>query len=77
MRKFSKIFSKQILFQSNKERKALEKGLERDIQNLDDNHKYLTCKNKLEAIYNDIANRIKVRSRCDWFEHGGKSSIFF
>ena len=76
----SKNLSEQILLESNKERKAFEKKVkdfERNIQNFDDNHEYLTCNNKLEAIYDDIANGIKVRSRCDWFEHGKKSSIFF
>ena len=41
MRKLSKNLSKQILFESNKDKKALEKrfqDFERDIQNLDDNH---------------------------------------
>ena len=79
-KKLSKNLSKQIFLESNNERKAFEKKVkdfERDIQNLDDKHEYLTCNNKLEAIYDDIANGIKVRSRCDWFEHGEKSSFFF
>ena len=28
-------------------------------------------------VYDEIANGIKVRSRCDWFEQGEKSSKFF
>ena len=70
MKKCSNNLSQQISFESNKERKALEKrvkGCKCDIQNLDDNHKYLTCKNKLKARYDDNANGMKVRSRCDWF----------
>ena len=76
MRKFSKNFSKHVSLESNKETKALEKrikDLEHDIQNLDDNQKYLTCKNKLEAIYNEIVNGMKIRSCCDW----QKIFIFF
>ena len=80
-RKFSKNFSKQISLESNKERQAFEKRVkdfEHDIQNLDDIHEYLTCKNKLDTIYDDIVNGIKVRSHCDWFESGEKSSnVFF
>ena len=52
----------------NQKRKVLEervKDSEREIQNLHDNHEYLTCKNKFDAIYDDIANGIKVRSYCD------------
>ena len=55
--KFSKNFSKQTSLESNKEITTLEKRVkdfERDMQNLDHNHEYLTCKNKLEAIYNNI-----------------------
>ena len=76
---FIKSFSRQISLESNKKRKALEKRVkkfERDIENLDDNHKYFNCKNKLQAIYDDIANGIKVRSCCNWFKYGKKSSIF-
>lgn len=49
MRKFSNNFFKQIYFESSKGRKALEKRVkdfECHIQNLDNNHEYLTCKNK-------------------------------
>ena len=52
----------------NQERKVLEERVKdsvREIQNLHDNHKYLTCKNKFDAMYDDIANGIKVRSHCD------------
>ena len=62
MRKFPKNFYEQISLESNKERKALEKGakdIELDIQNLAGNNEYLTCKNKLEAIYDDTADGIK------------------
>ena len=55
--KFSKNFSKQTSLESNKEITTLEKRVkdfERDMQNFDHNHEYLTCKNKLEAIYNNI-----------------------
>ena len=75
MKKFSKNFSK-ISLEANKDRKVLEKTVkdfDRDIPKLGDNREYLTC-NKLMAIYDDTVNGIKVRSRCDWFKYGEKSS---
>ena len=33
--------------------------------------------NKLEEIYNNIAEGVKVRSKTSWYEEGEKSSIFF
>ena len=41
-----------------------------------DDH-YLECKNNLEQIYQEKANGIKIRSKCDWYEFGEKSSKFF
>ena len=38
---------------------------------------YLECKNNLEQIYQEKANGIKIRSKCDWYEFGEKSSKFF
>ena len=41
-----------------------------------DDH-YSECKNNLEQIYQEKANGIKIRSKCDWYEFGEKSSKFF
>ena len=41
----------------------------------DDN--YLECKNNLEQIYQEKANGIKIRSKCDWYEFGEKYSKIF
>ena len=35
------------------------------------------CKTQLEQIYKIKVNGIKIRSKCDWYEHGEKSSKFF
>ena len=35
------------------------------------------CKNKLEEIYDNIAEGAKVRSKISWYEDGEKSSKFF
>ena len=33
--------------------------------------------NKLEQIYEEKANSLKIRSKCEWYEVGEKSSKFF
>ena len=38
---------------------------------------YNDCKTQLEEIYKIKANGIKIRSKCEWYEHGEKSSKFF
>ena len=37
----------------------------------------MNCKDQLEGIYDDIAEGIKVRSKCQWYEEGEKSTNFF
>ena len=39
--------------------------------------KYDSVKNELDEIYDHIAEGIRIRSKCDWYEHGEKSPIFF
>ena len=34
-------------------------------------------KNKLETIYDHTADGIRIRSKCEWYEHGKKSTKFF
>ena len=34
-------------------------------------------KNNLDQTYQEKANEIKIRSKCDWYEFGEKSSRFF
>ena len=31
---------------------------------------YNKCKNKLEEVYDDIAEGVKVRSKTSWYEEG-------
>ena len=38
---------------------------------------YNVCKENLNVIYDDIANGIKIRSRCNWYKLGKKSNNFF
>ena len=38
------------------------------------NEDYLRCKLRLEETYEIKANGVKIRSKCDWYEDGEKSS---
>ena len=39
--------------------------------------KYECLKNDLELIYNHIAEGIRIRSKCNYYEQGEKSTKFF
>ena len=58
--------------------------LENELKILEDNlnqsenlNRYNDAKFQLDNIYNKIAEGIKVRSKCNWYEFGEKSSKFF
>ena len=53
------------------------KKLEISLDDANNLGKYNSIKNELEAIYDYIAEGIRIRSKCDWYEHGEKSTIFF
>ena len=55
--------------------KLLESNLNCDINSVE----YINCKNQLEEIYDDIAEGIKVRSKCQcqWYEDDEKSTKSF
>ena len=38
---------------------------------------YNKCKNKLEKIYDNIAEGVKLRSKIWWYEEGEKTSKYF
>ena len=38
---------------------------------------YNLSKNELETIYDHIADGIRIRGKCEWYEHGEKSTNFF
>ena len=44
---------------------------------MNNHEEYNDCKTQLEQIYKIKANGIKIRSKCEWYEHGEKSSKFF
>ena len=39
--------------------------------------KYNSVKNELDEIYDHIAGSTRIRSKCDWYEHGEKLTLFF
>ena len=39
-----------------------------------DNPKYIETNEKLDKIYQEKINGIRIRSKCNWYKHGGKSS---
>ena len=38
---------------------------------------YTETNEKLDKIYQEKANGIRIRSKCNWYEHGEKPSKFF
>ena len=73
--KYSKNISEEAVCSKKIESSALEtklKTLESKIR-YRDNPEYIHCKEELDKLYQGKL----IRSRCDWYEHGEKSSKFF
>ena len=51
--------------------------LEQDIVSEEKFGEYKKTKNKLEKIYDNIAESVKIRSKCFWYKYGEKSLKFF
>ena len=47
------------------------------LENYVDNIDYKVCKLQLDEIYEKKAKGIRIRSKCNWYEHGEKSTKFF
>ena len=79
VKKFSGKFSKILAKKLREEFRVLENKLKLHEQNLKcfENEDYLRCKLRLEEIYKTKANGVKIRSICNWYENGEKSSKFF
>ena len=41
------------------------------------NPEYIETNEKLHKIYQEKANATRIRSKCNWYEHGEKSTNFF
>ena len=46
-------------------------------ENYVDNIDYKVCKQQLDEIYEIKTKCIKIRSKCNWYEDGEKSTKFF
>ena len=51
--------------------------LESNLNTKDNIQSYIIYKKGINSIYDHIAEGIRIRSKCDWYEHGEKSSKFF
>ena len=51
--------------------------LEQDIDSEEKFDEYEKTKNKLEKIYDNVAEGVKIRSKCSWYQYGEKSTKFF
>ena len=78
--KFAINFSKKT---STKFRK-LQRDLETKIKNLQQNiineakfNEYKTANDELQNIYDDIVTGVKIRSKCNWYRYGQKSTKYF
>ena len=78
IRKFSIHFSKGIARSNKIERTYLENKL-KTLENRPNfvNPEYIETYEKLDKIYQEKTNGIRIRSKCNWYEHGEKSSKLF
>ena len=53
------------------------KELEGNLNTEDNIQSYNIYKKEFNSIYDHIAEVIRIRSKCDWYEHGEKSTKFF
>ena len=80
IRKFSISFSKNLakterIIQTNLENRI--ETLEQNFKNEEDFNAYNLCKLELKNIFDKKADGAKIRSKCEWYEHGGKPTKFF
>ena len=78
IRKFSVRFSKEIVRKTRAETVTLQNKLKELEENPDCifDQNYLDYKSKLEQIYEEKTNGLTIRSECEWYEFGEKSSVF-
>ena len=53
------------------------KELEQNLGNDEAKEQYNACRRKINEIYDEISNGIKISSKCDWYEFGENSNKFF
>ena len=80
IRNFTIMFTKKHAKTVRKEKEKLEnemKILEDNLNQSENLNRYNDAKFQLDNIYNKIAEGIKVRSKCNWYEFGEKFSKIF
>ena len=72
-------FSKGIARNMETERKYLDNKLKtlKTSPSFVSSPEYLETNEKLDKIYQGKTNGIRIKSKCNWYEHGEKTSIFF
>ena len=80
IRKFTIRFSKNLAKKVRKETQSLEKKVEHfesSITNYHNDLQYIEYKEMLNTMYSKKVNGIRIRSKCDWYESGEKSTKVF
>ena len=77
VRKFTIKYTKHVAKEKRQLRTNLENQLKKLAEKLDDDNltKYDSAQN--DEISDHIAEGTRIRSKCDWYEHGKKSTKFF
>ena len=76
MRTFSKALPKKSKKENALSLSKITK-LEQDIDCEEKFDEYEKRKKELEKIYDNIAEGVKIRSKCSWYQYGKKSTKFF
>ena len=80
IRKFAIDYTKRKAKERRKQQAYLEselKKLENNLESSENLRKYESLKNDLELNYDHIAEGVRLRSKCDWYEQGEKSTKSF
>ena len=80
IRKFTIDYTKRKAKERRKQQAYLASELKKlgnNSQSSENLRKYESLKNDLELNYDQIAERFRLRSKCDWYEQGEKSTKFF
>ena len=72
-------YSKKLAKERKKNKTLLENKLKELEVNLntEDNVQSYNIYKKFDSIYDHIAEGIRIRSKCDWYQHREKSTKFF
>ena len=73
-------YSKKLVKEQKENKTLLEnklKELKVNLNTKDNVQSYNIYKKELDSIYDHIAEGIRIRSKCDWYQHGKKSTKCF